>query len=460
MSQNRGSERPLREDLIRALVLEAHGAIRQDGRVADRVVEYLLRRERRLWARERRLVAEAVYGMLRSEIRNDALLRRTLGERYLVLDETARSTLHYEIWRLRDEDWVNEKTLVRRGLSPALLPGVRACLDPEAAEALLPADPVERLSIRRSLPAWIARLFLREVGEEEADALAAVATERAPLILRVNTLRTDRDRLLERLRKEGVEAEPTPHSPLGLRVETRQNLYHLPSFKEGLFEIQDEGSQILSLLVGAAPGWRVVDACAGAGGKTLALAASMENRGRILAFDTDGRRLSQLGPRARRAGIHNWEAHLVPDQGEAEIEGRLRGRADAVLVDAPCSGLGVLRRNPDALHRLDEGALERFPALQKRLLDRYSALVRPGGRLIYGTCSIAREENEEVVEAFLADHPEFELEPPAETLGPKLADALGAARFLRLFPHRQGTDGFFGALLRRKAEAGEDANRE
>lgn len=449
MQRERSPERPIREDLVRGLALEAYGAIRFDNRVADRALEYLLRRERRLWARERRRVSEAVYGMLRAEIRNDALLRRALGKRYQALDGPAKSALHYEIWRLGERGEATEADLAKSGLSPALLPGVRACLDPAAAEALLPEDPAEALAIRRSLPSWIARIFLREVGAEEAEALAAAATGRAPLVLRTNALRIERDALRERLAKEGVEAEPTPHSPLGVRVETRQNLFALPSFREGLFEIQDEGSQLLALLVGAAPGWRVVDACAGAGGKTLALAASMENRGRILALDADARRLSQLGPRARRADIHNWETHVVPEEEPGEHEKRWRERADAVLVDAPCSGLGVLRRNPDAPHRLEERDLERFSALQTRLLARYAALVRPGGRLVYGTCSIAREENEEVVEAFLEAHPEFELLPPRETLGP-IADRLGAERSLRLFPHRHGTDGFFGALLRRK----------
>lgn len=433
---------------MRGLAIEAYTAIRIDGRVADRALEYLLRRERRLWARERRQVAEAVYGMLRAEIRNDALLARALGKRYQSLDADARATLHYAIWRLGEKGEAREEDLLRSGLSPALLPGVRACLDPEAAEALLPDDPIEALAIRHSIPVWIARLFAREVGPE-TEALAAAATERAPLVLRTNTLRTTRDDLIARLAEEEVEATPTPHAPHGLRVETRQNLFRLPSFREGLFEIQDEGSQLLALLVGAAPGEKVVDACAGAGGKALALAAAMENRGRILALDADARRLSQFGPRARRAGIHNWEAHPVPEEAPGEIELRWRERADAVLVDAPCSGLGVLRRNPDSLHRLREKDLARFSALQKRLLARYAALVRPGGRLVYGTCSIAREENEAVVEAFLAEHPAFELRPPEETLGP-LAARLGAPRGLRLFPHRHGTDGFFGTLLVRK----------
>jgi len=442
------TERPIREDLVRSLVLEAYGAIRGEGQVADRTLERILRRERRLGSRERRRVSEAVYGILRSEFRNDALLRRSLGARYESLDTQARGALHYEIWRLSGTDLPVEREFARSGLSRSLLPGVLACLDP-AAEAHLPDDPVARLAIRHSLPEWIARLFVREVGEVEAEALAASLTERAPLTIRVNSLRTDRETLRQRLLAEGVETTPTPHSPFGLRVEVRQNLMQLPSFQEGLFEIQDEGSQLLALLLSPEPGWKVVDACAGAGGKTLALAALMQNRGRILALDADARRLSQIGRRARRAGIHNWEAAQVPDVGISEVERRWAGRADAVLVDAPCTGLGVLRRNPDSASRLRPEALREFPALQRRLLARYAALVRPGGRLVYGTCSIAREENEEVVEAFLAEHPHFELRPVADTLGRERAEALGLARFLRLFPHRHGTDGFFGALLLR-----------
>jgi len=434
---------------VRAIALEAFGAIRFDRRVADRTLDAILRRERRLWSRERRRVSEAVYGMLRAEFRNDALLRRALGKCYEALDDPARSALHYEIWRLSEKGTATAADLARAGLSPALFPGVQACLDPAAAAEVLPDDPAESLAIRHSLPVWIARLFLREVGAEEAEALAAASTARAPLVLRANALRIDRDGLRARLEEEGVSTEPTPHAPLGLRVQTRQNLFALPSFREGLFEIQDEGSQILAALVGARPGLRIVDACAGSGGKTLALAAAMENRGRILALDADARRLAQLGPRARRAGIHNWESQVVPEDAPGPVEQRWRGRADAVLVDAPCSGLGVLRRNPDAAHRLREEELARFAALQRRLLARYAALVRPGGRLVYGTCSVAREENEEVVEAFLRDHPAFERLPPRETLGP-LADRLGAEPHLRLFPHRHGTDGFFGALLRRK----------
>lgn len=445
--------RPLREDLVRALALEAYAAIRDEGRVADRALDFLLRRERRLYAPERRAVAEAVYGMLRSEGRLAWLLRRGLGEEIVgQLGRQARHALHYEAWRVLERGVPAARALAEGGLSPTLLPGLVACADPAPHLETLRDDPVRRLSVEASLPAWIAALFVREAGEAGAFALAAAMNERAPLTLRANRLRTDRAGLLAALEREGITARPTRWSPDGVTVDGRQNLFQLRAFREGLFEIQDEGSQLLAQLLDPHPGWTVVDACAGAGGKTLALAASMRNRGRIVALDTEPRRLEKLGPRARRAGVHNWEAHVVePDGIPAALRQRLLGAADAVLVDAPCTGLGVLRRNPDARFRLDEGSVERFAALQRELLARYAALAKPGGRIVYATCSVAREEDEAVVEAVLRAHPELELVPPAETLGADLAGRLGAERWLRLLPHVHGTDGFFAALLRRRA---------
>jgi 16S rRNA (cytosine967-C5)-methyltransferase len=194
----------------------------------------------------------------------------------------------------------------------------------------------------------------------------------------------------------------------------------------------------------------VVDACAGAGGKTLALGAAMENRGRLLAFDTDERRLEKLGARARRAGLHLWESHAVPGDGRSKVELRHAGKADAVLVDAPCTGLGVLRRNPDARFRLKQGAPEEFSALQRRILCRYADLAKPGGRIVYATCSVARQENEDVIEAVLAQRADLRLLPPSTTLGEELAQGLGASRYLKLLPHVHGSDGFFAALLEKR----------
>lgn len=441
--------RPVRRDLVRSLILEAYASIRTQGRIADRTLDFLLRRERRLWASERRAVAEGVYGLLRDEVRLDYLLRRSLGPRYEALGELARHALLYEAWRVSEGESDPHAALRESGLSLSLLPGLEALRSPEAIEALLPRDPAERLGVLHGLPPWIASLFLREVGEE-AEALAAAMSRRAPLTLRANALRTTREGLLSRLRDEGIEGKPTRFSPWGVVTDGKVNVFQLRSFRDGLFEVQDEGSQLLSLLLAPRPGWKVVDACAGSGGKTLALAAMMENRGRIVALDSDERRLAQLGPRARRAGIHNWESHVVPATGRSAVEERLGGWADAVLVDAPCTGLGVLRRNPDARFRLRPEDVAGFAALQRDILSRYALLVREGGFLVYGTCSLAREEDEEVVERFLSEHPDFEALSPSATLGEEVAEPLGAREHLRLFPHRQGTDGFFGALLRRR----------
>ncbi|AKU90606.1 RsmB/NOP family class I SAM-dependent RNA methyltransferase [Vulgatibacter incomptus] len=437
---------------MRALVLEAYGAIRDEGRVADRTLDYLLRREKRLYANERRAVAEAVYGLLRAEGRLTYLLEESLGDELRALSSAAKRALFYEALRVQERRIPPARALAEGGLSAALLPGLVACAAPGELLSRLSEDPAKRLAVAESLPPWMAELFLRELDEEGAFALARSMNERAPLTIRMNGLRTDRETLIARLASEGVEAKATSWSPDGLHVDGRQNLFRLRSFEEGLFEIQDEGSQVLARLLDPHPGWLVVDSCAGAGGKTLALAASMKNRGRLVALDTDERRLGMLGPRARRAGVHNWESHVVPADGlPTPLAEKLGDRADAVLIDAPCTGLGVLRRNPDARFRLDEGSVQRFAGIQKELLARYAALAKPGGRIVYATCSIATEENEGVVETVLAEHPELELMPPATTLGEELAERLGARRYLKLLPHVHGTDGFFAALLRRRA---------
>jgi 16S rRNA (cytosine967-C5)-methyltransferase len=254
-------------------------------------------------------------------------------------------------------------------------------------------------------------------------------------------LKNTREELLATLRAEGSRVEPTRLSPWGVIFTGRTNVFALRAFKAGLFEVQDEGSQLIALACEARPGQVVVDACAGAGGKTLALASEMHNKGRLVACDRDGRRLDELRPRARRNGVHNWEARAVPESSDARIAD-LAGQADVVLVDAPCSGLGALRRNPDARWRLDESEVDSFPPRQKQILERYARLVKPEGRLVYATCSINRRENQDVRAAFLDAHPEFE---PAQALPASLG--LGNAADQQLLPHRHGTDGFYIAVM-------------
>ena len=264
--------------------------------------------------------------------------------------------------------------------------------------------------------------------------------QRAPLTVRANLLKNSRDELIATLTAEGARVEATKLSPWGVTFTGRTNVFALRAFKAGLFEVQDEGSQLIALACEARPGQLVVDACAGAGGKALALASEMHNKGRLVACDRDGRRLDEMRPRARRAGVHNWEARAVPESSDARVQD-LTASADVVLVDAPCSGLGALRRNPDARWRLDAAEVASFPPRQLQILERYSRLVKPGGRLVYATCSINRAENQEIRAAFLEKHSaEF-------TSAPALA---GFAGDVQLLPHQHGTDGFYIAAFTRR----------
>ncbi|MBN1210004.1 MAG: RsmB/NOP family class I SAM-dependent RNA methyltransferase [Myxococcaceae bacterium] len=437
------ASRPLREDLVLQACLEAYGLVRHEGRLSDRALDFTLRRKSHLYSTERRAVSERVYALLRRQRTVDYLLShaRPGFER---LETTRRDVLRLAASRILHGEPVH---LVAR--DSALPAADSAALEglPEAAAALDSLPKEQRFPIAASLPDFLAAKF-RETFGEDAERATEAMNERAPLTARANLLKCDRDALQKRLSAEGVESKPTPLSPMGLWLETRVNIFSLESFREGLLELQDEGSQLLGMLVDAPP-TRVVDACAGAGGKTLQLAAQMKNRGDLHALDVDARRMDELRKRARRAGVHNVRTQLIPPEGPAAQEALapLKEKADRVLVDAPCSGTGTYRRKPDARYRLTPEDLANHVARQKALLERFSTLVKPGGRLIYGTCSVLREENEAVVEDFLARHPDFSVRPVTEELGPELGGKVSSGPFLRLAPHLHGTDGFFGAIL-------------
>jgi 16S rRNA (cytosine967-C5)-methyltransferase len=421
----------------RDLILELWTRIRIDwGFATDRLAE-AFRKRRELGARERREVAETLYGMIRQARRVDFALEgfRLSGDRR----ELARLTAY-------------------RLLEGQLDPGEAARALPGDWEAVARVDeriererdPARRLGLRRSLPDWLARRFLAEYGDE-ADALAAALNERAPLALRANSLRTTREALAGRLAGEGLETHATVHAQAGLIADTRVNVYGLAAFKEGLFEAQDEASQLVAELVAPPPRGLVVDACAGAGGKTLALGALLGSRGRIVALDIDERKLEELRRRARRAGLTNARAVTVTTDGWPDEVAALAGRADRVLVDAPCSGIGALRRNPEARWRLTEEDLRRLPDQQRAIARRAWSLVAPGGRLVYATCTVLRAENEDVAAALGGAG--WEPVRPAEIWGGERARALvDASGFhLKLLPHRHGTDGFFAAVWRKRA---------
>jgi 16S rRNA (cytosine967-C5)-methyltransferase len=322
-------------------------------------------------------------------------------------------------------------------------------------------------AVAAECPPWAEPELRRALGEGfrvELDALK----EHAPLDLRVNVLKADRATVLERLIADGFVATPTRLSPIGIRLAGRPSIMAHPLYKEGAIEIQDEGSQLVALIADARPGHEVVDFCAGAGGKTLAMAAAMGNKGRVTASDVLANRLQRARERFRRAGAHNIQTRPLTGEADPWIK-RHKGRFDRVLVDAPCSGTGTWRRNPDMRWRsLGPGLAELLP-LQARLIDSAARLVRPGGRLIYATCSLLMSENEDHAARFLESHPEFALKPAAEiwretvwpvSIWPEGGPEAPSSPFLRLTPARDATDGFFAAVFERAPAAPDPAKEE
>ena len=305
------------------------------------------------------------------------------------------------------------------------------------------------VQMRSNLPKWLFDKFVAQYGQEETLAMAHALNQPAPLDLRVNSIKTTREEAMVRLLEAPVAALPTPFAPLGLRVLKKPALQNLPIFQEGGIEVQDEGSQILSQIVGAKRGEMVVDFCAGAGGKTLALGALMRNTGRLYAFDVSEKRLAKLKPRMARSGLSNVHPVQIAHERDAKVK-RLAGKIDRVLVDAPCSGMGTLRRNPDVKWRQKEEAILEMQEKQIGILDGAARLLKGGGRLVYATCSLLEEENQRVAENFLATHPEFDLVPMSTVLAEQKIP-LEMGDYLVLLPHIHQTDGFFAAVFERKA---------
>ena len=414
-----------------------------------------LRDERELGPRERRAAARAARAVSRDMRRIDAALGAALpaaGLKWRDLIPEDRTLLRYLALRLAVEGEAPSRVLQElalpgprrpRTLSDQRLALVAGALP--AADALpVPADPIRALAQRRSVPDFLATALAEQEGLERADAILAGLNEEPRLDLRANRLLATRDEVAARLREAGVETTPCALAPDGLVATDRSGLFGA-AHAAGLFEVQDEGSQILALACGAAPGETAIDFCAGSGGKSLALAAAVGRKGRVIACDAVEKRLAELPRRAHRAKA----AGIVQVAGAEPPAGTL---ADAVLVDAPCCGVGGMRREPDLRWRLRPEKMAELPALQLSILRRAATFVRPGGRLVYATCSPLRAEDEAVAEAFLRDAPSFHLLDPAETLGAPLATAVATPeRFVRLWPDRHGSGAFFAAVLRRDA---------
>lgn len=402
----------------------ALGDILAFARPADQVLSTYLRRHPALGPRERALIAESSFAVLRRR-RSLAAVARSEEPRALLVAALAR-VLGFSA----------------RALEAAADPAWVAQLRAASADSLPDA-------VRNDLPDWLWQRLVAEHGRDEATRIAQGLLSPAPLDLRVNLARISRDEARARLAQDGLQASATPFSPSGLRLAGKPAINRHPLFKEGLVEVQDEGSQLLAFLVAPRRGEMVADYCAGAGGKALALGMLMRGTGRIYAMDVSERRLAALRPRAARAGLSNIHSLVLAGELDPRAK-RLAGKLDRVLVDAPCSGFGTLRRNPDLKWRHDERAVKELAGKQRRILDAAARLVKPGGRLVYATCSILGEENEAVAGGFQAAEPDFRALGCTSLLAAQRIN-LETGERLRLWPHLHGTDGFFAAAFQRMA---------
>jgi len=396
---------------------------------ADQQLRQFFRDNPRLGSRDRGVVADTVYAALR---------RR----RYLEAITPSASPREIAL-----------ATLVKvQGVS---LSQIESALrgDEKTWLAALKADDAEQqpLGVRADLPDWVVERLRSGMSEEEILAFGRGMQQAAPLDLRVNTMKAPREAVMDRLAYDELEASPARYSPIGVRLKEKPALNKHPMFLDGAVEVQDEGSQILGMLVEPRRGEMVVDFCAGAGGKTLQMGAAMNSQGRLYAFDVSDARLANLAPRLKRSGLSNVFPQRISNENDAKVK-RLRGKIDRVLVDAPCTGLGTLRRNPDLKSRQTEEGLGELNAKQRSILESAASLLKPGGRLVYGTCSPLREENEAIVEEFLHKHPDFRLLPAKEVLDRVGVRVQGTDDYMRLYPHVHGTDGFFAAVMERTRE--------
>ncbi len=398
---------------------------------ADAVLARFFRENRSLGSRERATLSDTVYAALRERLKFEWLARSGSGSKWR---------------RLAILGFPGDRDFLKSALSEPEKLWLDQCAR-ATDDDFLPQH-------RHNLPDWLAQALQAQLGTE-FDALVASLLQPAPLDLRVNSQKARREAVLASLEQAGLQGQATPFSPMGIRLQGKPSLARWDAFTQGEVEVQDEGSQLLSLLVAPKRGEMVVDFCAGAGGKTLALGAAMRNSGRLYAFDTSAHRLDALKPRLARSGLSNVHPVAIAHERDDRVK-RLAGKIDRVLVDAPCSGLGTLRRSPDLKWRQTPETVAAQARLQLAILTSAARLLKPGGRLVYATCSLLVEENEAVAEAFAQAHPDFSVLPAAQCLAsaqvpsPETLCAGESGQWLRLWPHRHATDGFFAAVWQKK----------
>ena len=412
---------------------------------ADAKLSEFFRNNRELGTKERAFVAESVYGVLRRLRYLSMVTASEEGD----ADDARKLIL---AWLLRIE-----------GKSIRELESMLSEQQKEWAVTIkAKATDDLPLAVQADVRDWLWEKLVAQYGEKEALAICRSMFEQAALDLRVNTIKANREDVLKKMLAENTSNEQTiaitPISPIGIRMPARLGINKHVLFTEGKIEVQDEGSQILSYLVAPKRGQMVADFCAGAGGKTLAIGALMKNTGRLYAFDVSEKRLANLGQRLKRSGLSNLHAQVISGETDQKLK-RLNGKFDRVLVDAPCSGLGTLRRNPDLKWRQTEQDVLELTQKQTNILARAAKLVKAGGRLIYGTCSLLRDENEAIAEAFLSAHPDFKLLPANQILAQQQIP-LDTGEYLKLSPHLHNTDGFFAAVFEKQEKINETPKSE
>ena len=430
-------------------VIELLTGLEGSSEPADRYVSGFLRKRSYIGSRDRKFISEAVYGIIRHRRHLEALL-----EEYIVKHQSANEldvpvkrflplyvmhSLTHPAQSLSDNSSV-PVSFWKTYFSTIELDEFVRWIEQHRTLDFLSSDPIVRRGVQYSFQDWMVRSFVDRFGIETEPLLSAL-NEPARVALRVNVSKTSREECAKRLRDEGIQTEPTPFSPVGLFAEKRFNTRSSPSFIEGCYEVQDEGSQIVSLIAQPTPGDVVIDGCAGAGGKSLHLADMMQNDGEIIAIDTDERRLIELARRSERAGSRILHTLLH----EEMVPENFFRKANIVLVDAPCSGVGTIRRNPIFKWRITESLVKHYAEMQRSILEFNSRFVKPGGTLVYATCSLFRQENEDIVEEFLSSHPTFIPVPKNERLQELGLEPQGP--FITLTPHKHRTDGFFIAVL-------------
>lgn len=430
--------------------------IRKEGGFADRLIDIELS-SGALTGPDRGLYAELVFGVLRRQGTLDHILQQLLEKPMVELDPLALVILRIGLYQLTCLDRIPESAAVNESVNLAKLitPGTSGLINAVLRNYLrrrdtisfpdLTADPAAAIAARHSQPEWLVEQWIAQLGAVEAQQLAEASSQQPPLTLRVNTLRSERDQLLREFETQGIEAAPCRFSPDGITLSGRHTVSALPGFETGLFAVQDEASQLAGRLLGAEPGERVWDACCAPGGKTCHIAQIMNDRGELIATDISRSKLALVQDNLRRLGISSVSTAVADlHQPDTFPEGSF----DRILLDAPCSGLGVIRRNPEAKWRLFSGDITRLAAVQKTLLKNASDRLKPGGTLLYSTCSTSEAENELVVEDFLLHNHGFVLEN-LNDLFPQWSELIAFYGMFRVWPHRHGMDGFFAARIRR-----------